>query len=42
MITNTHQEVGGLDVTVNQVMRVDIFDARDLGVFNQYSALQSL
>ena len=27
MIANTHQEVGRLDVTVNQVMRVDIFDA---------------
>jgi hypothetical protein len=40
VVADTHQKVGRLDVTMNQVMSVDIFNAGDLSGCNQYSAPQ--
>jgi len=34
-LANAHQEVVGLDIAMNEVLRVDIFDARNLNMGHQ-------
>jgi hypothetical protein len=40
-LANTHQEVVGLDVTVNEVSRVDVFDSRDELIGEEKNSLQA-
>jgi hypothetical protein len=35
--SNSHQEVVRLDITMDEVSRVDVFDSRDLKGTNQFS-----
>ena len=34
-LANTHEEVVGLDVTMDEIARVDIFDTRDLNEWSE-------